>query len=392
MNQVSLFAGVGAFELAAQENDIKTVLSCEMDKYACMVLRKHFPYTEVFEDDVRKLTGEYFSRYGRVDVLTAGFPCQTFSIAGKREGFKDCTRGTLFFEVARLAESLRPRYVIMENVKGLFSHDKGRTFGIILNAMDELGYTTEWQLLNSKDFGVPQNRERVFIVGHLRTGSVRPVFPVRSTGGEPNKWATTLQHPGHSGGNYGGMNMVKSGSIVGFEGETHFREIKSGLSPSLCARARNDGSGQPVIKAVLTPDRPEKRQNGRRFKENGEPMFTLTGQDKHGVMIADYRTDEGLRIRDDNISPCLHKNGCNDKFDEKRRQSTSPLLINNTRIRRLTPKECCRLQSFPDDWNETGIDKEGQEVPISDTQRYKQMGNSITVNVLREIYERIRTL
>ena len=112
------------------------------------------------------------------DVLTAGFPCQSFSVAGKRRGFKD-TRGTLFFEIAKIARVKRPTYLVLENVQGLLSNDKGRTFEIILQTLDELGYDAEWQVLNSKNFGVPQNRKRVFIVGHLRGKSQPKVFPIR---------------------------------------------------------------------------------------------------------------------------------------------------------------------------------------------------------------------
>lgn len=114
------------------------------------------------------------------ELLTAGFPCQAFSIAGKRGGFED-TRGTLFFEIARIVKQKQPRLLLLENVKGLLSHDKGKTFGTILNTLDELGYDLQWQVLNSKDFGVPQNRERVFIVGHKRNTRRPEVFPIKST-------------------------------------------------------------------------------------------------------------------------------------------------------------------------------------------------------------------
>src|SRR5690625_4270329 len=128
--------------------------------------------TTVTDDDIRQLG----QRKG-IDVITGGFPCQAFSIAGQRKGFDD-TRGTLFFEIARFASILRPSYLLLENVKGLLNHDSGNTFETILRTLDELGYDAEWGVLNSKDFGVPQNRERVFIVGHLRGASTRKVFPV----------------------------------------------------------------------------------------------------------------------------------------------------------------------------------------------------------------------
>jgi len=117
------------------------------------------------------------------DLLVGGFPCQAFSIAGKRLGFED-TRGTLFFDIARILKVKRPRMFLLENVKGLLSHDNGRTFKTIITALAELGYGVEWQVLNSKNFGVPQNRERVFIVGHLGDFGGREVFPIGATDGK----------------------------------------------------------------------------------------------------------------------------------------------------------------------------------------------------------------
>jgi DNA (cytosine-5)-methyltransferase 1 len=144
----------------------------EIDKYAIQTYRKHFPEHKNYGDATKIITSEL----PEFDLLLAGFPCQSFSIAGKRGGFED-TRGTLFFEIARIAKDKRPSYLLLENVKGLLSHDKGNTFATIISTIDELGYDCQWNVLNSKDFGVPQNRERVFIVGHLR-GIPRPkVFP-----------------------------------------------------------------------------------------------------------------------------------------------------------------------------------------------------------------------
>jgi len=148
------------------------VYSNEWDKYANSVYRKHFG--ECDQSDIRTVDAGKIPDH---DLLVGGFPCQSFSIAGKRRGFLD-TRGTLFFEIARILQAKRPTFCLLENVKGLLSHDKGNTFRTIITALDELGYDTEWQVLNSKNFGVPQNRERVFIIGHIR-GTPRPkVFPI----------------------------------------------------------------------------------------------------------------------------------------------------------------------------------------------------------------------
>lgn len=152
----------------------------EIDKYAIQVYEKHFDHKNY--GDITQINEAELPEF---DLLVGGFPCQSFSIAGKRGGFND-TRGTLFFDIARILKAKQPRLLLLENVKGLLSHDEGRTFATIISTLDELGYDLQWQVLNSKNFGVPQNRERVFIVGHLR-GTHRPeVFPIGSNGKENN--------------------------------------------------------------------------------------------------------------------------------------------------------------------------------------------------------------
>lgn len=178
MKYLSLFSGIGGFELGIGDRG-ECVGFSEIDPYAIQIYKRHFPQHKNY-GDITKIKPEELPDF---DFLCGGFPCQAFSVAGKRRGFKD-TRGTMFFEVARIIREKSPRYLLLENVKGLLSHDEGRTFGTILRTLDELGYDAEWQVLNSKDFGVPQRRERVLIVGYLR-GEPRPeVFPI--TGSNPN--------------------------------------------------------------------------------------------------------------------------------------------------------------------------------------------------------------
>lgn len=272
------------------------VWSNEWDKYAASIYRYH--YGEICESDIRTVEPATIPVH---DLIVGGFPCQSFSIAGKRGGFED-TRGTLFFEICRIARACGTKYLWLENVKGLLSHDDGATFQTIIRTLDELGYDCQWNVLNSKNFGVPQNRERVFIIANLRTEPRPQVFPI-------------------------GENLV-------------------GLDERVCettvVSTPSGGGHLPMVRAVLTPDRLEKRQNGRRMKENGEESFTLTGQDIHGVAVG---------------------------------QS----------IRRLTPIECERLQAFPDNWTKYGIDKNGKQVEISDSQRYKVCGNAVTTSVITAI-------
>jgi DNA (cytosine-5)-methyltransferase 1 len=289
-----LFAGIGGFRLGIEQafgkENVEFVFVSEWDKYAAQIYERNFnekPDTR----DIREVQD-----IPDHDLLTAGFPCQSFSIAGKRGGFED-TRGTLFFEIARIAKQKQPRLLLLENVKGLLSHDKGKTFGTILNTLDELGYDLQWQVLNSKNFGVPQNRERVFIVGHLR-GTPRPeVFPIGKANGED----------------------------VGLEVRP---EAKQQVSPTI-----GTPSGGHHIPTVRYPLKFMKR-NQRNV--DGDHSFTVDGANTGGIR-------------------------------------------RGTKIRRLTPTECERLQGFPDGWTEG----------ISDTQRYKCLGNAVTTNVVYEIGKRI---
>ena len=181
MKFLDLFAGIGGFRMGLESLGHECVGFCEIDKFARKSYKAIYDTEgEIELHDITKVTDEEWRKFrGTVDIVCGGFPCQAFSIAGKRKGFLDETRGTLFFEIARAAKEIKPPLLFLENVKGLLSHDKGRTFRTILSTLDELGYDAEWQVLNSKDFGVPQNRERVFIIGHLRGECTRQVFPIR---------------------------------------------------------------------------------------------------------------------------------------------------------------------------------------------------------------------
>lgn len=177
MKFIDFFAGIGGFRLGMEQAGHECVGHCEIDKFADKSYRAMHDVkeSEWYADDITRVEPDELPE---ADCYCFGFPCQAFSIAGNRRGFED-TRGTLFFEVMRLVKERKPRILFAENVKGLLNHDRGRTFGIIISTMDELGYDVEWQVLNSAAFGVPQNRERVFIVGHLRGTGGRKVFPIR---------------------------------------------------------------------------------------------------------------------------------------------------------------------------------------------------------------------
>lgn len=180
MKFFDFFAGIGGFRLGMEMAGHECVGHCEIDKWAQASYRAMYPESEseVFFEDVRAIKP---GDMPDADCYCFGFPCQSFSIAGKRGGFDD-TRGTLFFEVMRLAKERKPAILLGENVKGLLNHEGGRTFETIINTMDQLGYLVEWQVCNSKYFGVPQSRERVYIIGHFRERSCRTILPIRYGG------------------------------------------------------------------------------------------------------------------------------------------------------------------------------------------------------------------
>ena len=379
MKFLDLFAGIGGFRLGMESAGHECIGFCEIDKFARESYKAiHNTEGEIELHDITTVTDEFIRGLGSVDIITGGFPCQAFSIAGNRRGFED-TRGTLFFEIARFASILRPRYLFLENVKGLLNHQKGDTFETMLRILDELGYNVEWQVLNSKNFGVPQNRERVFIIGHLRGERTRRIFPI-SGKNEQSDTESKIKVIGNTknpnGTSHGSKSRVyDSNGLMATLTATDYHEPKQVAIP------------------VLTPNRLEKRQNGRRFKTNGEPMFTLTAQDQHGILLQDKK----LKIREATtkgyteagIGDSVNIANINSKTKRGRvgNQIANTLLASEQqgvvgsdyRIRRLTPRECWRLQGFPD----LAFDK--AQAVTSNSQLYKQAGNSVTVNVIAEI-------
>ena len=364
MKFIELFAGIGGFRLGLERAGHQCVWSNEILEKP----RSIYEYNFKDAPDGRDIRTVQPDEIPDCDLLVGGFPCATFSVAGKRTGFTTIdTRGTLFFEICRILSSKRIPYVFLENVKGLLNHDGGRTFAVIIASLDELGYDIQWECVNSKNFGVPQNRERVFIVGNLR-GKPRPqVFPLgickAGDGGAESEeqgqgqrvstaYLPTLD--ANYGGGTGGGRAIIDETTDPADGyvravnwrRTYFRDVQGDYCPTLLANMGTGGLNVPYIRkevrAVLTPDRKEKRQNGRRIKEDGEESFTLTAQDKHGVMVG-------------------------------------------SQLRKLTPLECERLQSLPDNW--TKFYKDGSLV--SDMQRYERCGRAVTVNVIYEIGRRL---
>lgn len=341
MKFIDLFAGIGGFRLGMESAGHECVAFCEIDKFARASYKAiHNTEGELELHDITQVTDDEIRAIGHVDAICGGFPCQAFSIAGHRRGFED-TRGTLFFEIARFASILKPKYLFLENVKGLLNHDKGDTFEVILSALDELGYDVEWQVLNSKDFGVPQNRERVFIIGHLRGQRGRKIFPI---GGKDEK--SSAERLGiNILGNTKNPNGTAQGTrdivhdpegIVGTLTATDYKGPKQiAVSKIRVREATKQGYAEASVGDSVNLSHPNSKTRRGRVGE-GIANTLVTG-DSQGVVTPNFR------------------------------------------IRKLTPRECWRLQGFPD-W---AFDK-AQEVN-SNSQLYKQAGNSVTVNVIKEI-------
>ena len=431
------------------------------------ILKEEYRNGEWYANDIRRV---YAGDIPKADCWCFGFPCQDISVAGKQAGFQG-NRSSLFFRVmylvGQLKEEDKPTYLFIENVKNLLSVNGGWDFARLLIEMEQYGYDAEWQVLNSKDFGVPQNRERCFIIGHLRGRSASKVFPIEGTDGKnsvslnlfgclngrnsqrdrvysDDGLAPTIStKPG--GNTEPKVSILFDTSYIGQDGKARiyenicptltsrdYKEPRSigvvcnvnpsgkgmngnvydsnGVSPSLTT---NKGEGNKIAIPVLTPDRVEKRQNGRRFKEDGEPMFTLTGQDRHGIAIeVKEATKQGYaecRVGIDSVNFSMPSSktrrgrvgqeiantldtSCNQGIFVQVSEELTVYAVWYEKyqcyiaIRKLTPKECFRLQGWSDDYFEKA------QFVNSDSQLYKQAGNGVTVTVIEAIARKMNVI
>lgn len=454
MRYFSMFSGIGGFDLALNRAKHECVGYSEIDKYAIKTYEQNFGKEVKNYGDAKKINPAELPDF---DLLVGGFPCQSFSIAGKRKGFED-TRGTLFFEIARILKAKKPSTCLLENVKGLVNHDQGKTFAKIISTLSELGYNVEWQVLNSKFFGVPQNRERVFIIGHLGEGSTGKIFPVRKDGKKTVDIQGQQVHPTLTGaiGRQGSSSEYKkslsvvantltaryekaqaTGAYVA-ERKQYAQEINyakkdkrqhsrvydpEGISPTLAGASKLSGDCTPKIVAMRgrNPDNPSDRTVGvptvqrLEINEKGtsnsltsvqkdnmvlEPKIRVIGNiypskheagniyNKNG--ISPTIKCNGPRPNKNNISPKIISHSPRSGNPKKGRTGvlassehcftldSSPHYVNA--IRRLTPVECEKLQGFPVGWT----------AGIADTNRYKQLGNAVTVNVIEAIIKRFK--
>lgn len=341
MKVCSLFAGIGGFDLALTRLGHEIVYINEWNKYAAQTYEKNFNQ----KPDTRDISEVPTSGIPDHDILVGGFPCQSFSIAGKRRGF-DETRGTLFFEIARILRDKRPGYFLLENVKGLLSHDGGKTFQTILRVLTELGYEYQWQVINSKNFGVPQNRERIYIIGNLRASCRPEIFPFRESNPKNLKELTTNTTQGYRVYRPDGISTTIASQAGGVG-------AKTGLYDMSFIDMQLTGAKSTEISRTIQA-RYYKGYSNRYGESSGilaVPLKFLQRNQKN------YQGKYSFTVDTANTGGVLQ----------------------HCKIRRLTPIECERLQGFPDNWTEG----------VSDTQRYKQLGNAVTVNVVSAIAKRI---
>ena len=497
MKFIDFFAGIGGFRRGMELAGHECVGFCEFDKFATAsyismhllteeqrkaledipikkrqkeILKEEYRNGEWYANDIRRV---YAGDIPKADCWCFGFPCQDISVAGKQAGFQG-NRSSLFFRVmylvGQLKEEDKPTYLFIENVKNLLSVNGGWDFARLLIEMEQQGYDAEWQVLNSKDFGVPQNRERCFIIGHLRGRSTSKIFPIEGTDGKngvslnlfsclngrnsqrdrvysSDGLAPTISTK-PEGNTEPKVSILFDTSYIGQDGiariyenicptltSRDYKEPRSvgvvcnvnpsgkgmngnvydsnGLNPTLTT---NKGEGNKIAIPVLTPDRAEKRQNGRRFKDDGEPMFTLTSQDRHGVavepigILRNVRTEYGKEIRKDYESGKLdisrheflaneiREDGIANTLDTSCNQGIFVQISEELTvyavwyekyqcyiaIRKLTPKECFRLQGWSDDYFEKA------QFVNSDSQLYKQAGNGVTVTVIEAIARKMK--
>lgn len=328
INHLDLFSGIGGFHLGFQRAGFKiNSYFSEIDKYAIKVYKHRFKNSNY----VGSVTDVYGRNLPNIDLITFGSPCQDFSIAGKRKGLKG-KRSSLIGEAIRLIREKRPSVFVWENVKGTFSSNNGKDFTAILQAFTNIGgYRLEWQLLNTKWF-LPQNRERIYLVGYIAKGSGGQIFPI----GKNNKQTDELQ-----------KQQGNTCTIT-----TRYRAAES--------------SGSYIIKRKLNTQEIDIIDKRGSLKNKNIASTIVAGYAKN-PSDADYIKINSATTKGYEIATC------------------NQAIIKSTKIRRLTPIECERLQGFPDDWT-----KEGTNGKISDSQRYKMCGNAVTVDVVQAVAKRIK--
>lgn len=315
-NFIDLFAGIGGFHLALNSFGAKCVFASEWDKYAAATYQENFDLKPA--GDITLINEKEIPKH---DILCAGFPCQAFSVSGKQRGFED-TRGTLFFDIARIVKHHRPKVLFLENVKNLLKHDDGKTFSVIQNCLIDLGYTVFCKVLNASHFGLPQNRERIYVVAFENSLNIIHFdFP------KPMDLSTSL------------FDVIEKNTNKAKGIERNDIVIYKDYIPQNTIWGELELLNKPI-------------QIGKVNKGGqGERIYHPLG---HAITLSAYGGGVGAK--------------------------TGLYLIDSV-IRKLTPRECARVQGFPDDYKICSLDN----------QAYKQFGNSVSVNVLQSILFKIST-
>jgi DNA (cytosine-5)-methyltransferase 1 len=435
LTAVSLFAGVGGFDLALERSGVKVVASVEIDQKASAILAKQFPDSKLF-NDIKGVTGEQLINAGfdpRNGIITGGFPCQDLSMAGKRAGLGGARSG-LFWEICRLLDETKAQNFILENVPGLLSSNQGKDMAAVLEALVERGYRIGYRVLDAQYFGVPQRRRRVFIVGSLGNSGIAPEKVLAIAEGRARyleagrkkgenlarkitaginkssrKDLSNLAQTLRSGGD-GGVPSSRGENLVVQDPEWwNGNDVADTLTVSSNEQRMPDKNKMQMI--VFDPH----RSDGVRIQD--KTMNTLTAimgtggnntpmvaYPMHGAMIGrkDTAGPNGSGFLGENAASytltaseqsrhgvaIIHNPSSFANYAEQEVIGTlragmptgsEPLMQFNSAVRRLTPLECERLQGFPDEWTS------GQ----ADQHRYKQMGNAVAVPVVEWIVKRL---
>jgi len=404
INQLDLFSGIGGFHLGFEKAGYKVnSFFSEIDKHSIAVYKNKFKNSKY----VGSVTDVRGSELPKIDLITFGSPCQDFSLAGKREGMGG-QRSSLILEAIRLIGECRPRVFIWENVKGTFSSNSGEDFAAILQSFANIGgYRLEWQLLNTSWF-LPQNRERLYLVGYSTKTkrSWRGVFPIGETSQSNiqlesstkavTKCLTARGQEGHSG-----MQLIKMVShttdVADYRIDEGLRIRSNGDSPTLSARKHSEKDISTMPPLIIDPkivsytrDAKGKVTN-RTLKDQANTIHSSVGgggnTDQFVQPVQLGQSSQTFAYKSGTIIGKENQ----DAFTIRSSNPNGVSLSKNARIRRLTPIECERLQGFPDNHTEYG-DYDGQIIKVSNTQRYKQCGNAVTVDVVQAVAEKCKPL
>ncbi|WP_442870323.1 DNA (cytosine-5-)-methyltransferase [Acutalibacter sp. 1XD8-36] len=384
-----MFAGIGGFRSGLEAvGGFECVGHCEIDRYANQAYNAMYNTKgECFFADARTIDP---GQIPDIDLICGGFPCQSFSIAGKRRGFADDARGTLFFEIARLAAAKRPAFLLLENVPGLLSHDGCRTFAAILSTLDELGYDVAWQVLNSKNFGVPQSRKRVYIVGYLRGKCSGEILSFTDTNGASLEQVL----PGPEGCRVyspSGVSITLTSSAGGFGGRSGLYDVSLPIKVMTKAGYQLAHPGDSIDLAYAT-------MNTRRGRVGDKIAHTVTPGNNQGYFFIDLNENPELTenarclLANQDAGIGKFKGGKSGVFVEGQAPFAVPVQdadgnLHYGKVRKLMPIECWRLQGFSDDQFHKAA-----STGLSDAQLYKMAGNAVTVPVISALGEKIKEI